>query len=188
MRPRRTTQWPSAAVVIWLVALLMLLPSVAQAGDPEKDGEEGGSEEAAEPEKKADTPRVITNDDLKKYGSGSNAGVPVPPTRPVPLPRPKRPEEPVIEVQPEDRLEDAPRPELEARQLELESLLAYLEAKLGWMKNPFLRRPTPPEGEVILDPALSGKQEWDRTYERAQDTRERLERLRRWFMDNPPKY
>jgi hypothetical protein len=183
----------STAVVIWLVALLMVLPSAVQAGDPEKDEEQTGSEEGSEPkkdpegEKQAESPRLITNEDLKKYGDGK-AAVPPAPTRPLPLPRNTPPVEPVAEVQPEDRLEDATRDELEARRGELEALLAYLEAKLGWMKNPFLRPPTPPAGEAILDPALSGKQEWDQTQARAQDTRERLERLRRWFKDNPPKY
>ena len=74
---------------------------------------------------------------------------------------------------------------MEARRGHLLELLAYLDAKLRWMTNPFLRRPIPPEGETFLDPALTTSQEYAKTGRRAEDTRERLERSERWFLDHP---
>ena len=178
-----------SAVAIPLVVAMWLacVPFGARAGE----SEEGKSDPRASEEKDGDPaekPRVITNQDLERYGKGDR-GQRVAPAR-SPIPQPPAPavrEIPKELVPPEDRLETATREEMEGRRADLQVLLAYLEAKIAWLRNPFLRRPSPPGEEALLDPSLTGSQEYKNAQTRAADTRERLERVSGWLQDNPGK-
>ena len=175
---RRTRQF----LAVGLLALLVLTPGAALADEPpaEPDTEPTESEEVEKPE-------VITNKHLEKYGEGDprrNEWRP-PPPEPPPPPAAVVPRKP---VPPEDRPGTTTRLEMETRQAELEALLQFLEAKMAWMKNPFLRRPTPPDDESIVNPSQSTSQQFAETRERAEATRLRLDRVREWLRDNPGAY
>jgi hypothetical protein len=162
-----------------LACTLLLTPagSLAQEKDKQEKAEEAKKKESAAKKK----PRVITNADLEKYGKRPRPGqrTIVRPAPAVPLPADPEPPPPAgRSLPPEDRLDQATLPELEAREVELQALLSYLEAKEAWLRNPLLPAPPPPPGEVFLDPELSGAEEFEQTRSRAFSVRGRLGKVR----------
>jgi hypothetical protein len=160
----------SAARLALCLCLGMTAGNAASVASPDvQDKKESSS--------KTSKPRVFTNADLEKYSKAGKTGkasktVQTTPAAVFP------PQEEVAAVPPRtslpvDDLFEATLPELEERQRELQELVVYLRAKEAWLKNPFLRRPTPPAGEMLLDPSMGGAQELRVTQSRifAVDTR-----------------
>jgi hypothetical protein len=161
--------------------LLLGLSSSPWARAPEQEKKEEArkaSDEKAKPAK----PRVITNADLEKYAKRNKQAPRVQtPPRPAapPVEGPAEPPAPRTPgLPPEELLEAASLPELEDREQELATLVDYLKAKEAWLKNPFLPRPTPPPGEVLLTEGVSGADELQRTRTRIFATEGRLQKVR----------
>ena len=126
-------------------------------------------------------PRVFSNADLAKYAKKPATPAQPQGVRPSIAPAdPVSPEgrSPRITV-PADDLENASVPDLEARRQELTELVSFLEKKVAWLKNPFLPRPEPPYGEELLDPSLSGGQEYQLSRSRIVTVRGRLQKVER---------
>ena len=176
---QRSGSTSSRTAAAWLVAAVLAAAAVSftAAASP-------GKEDKAEETKKqsaAKKPRVITNADLEKYGkrtTPARAKVITQPTAPYVLPEAQPPEPPRTTLPPEDRLDGSSLPELEERQRELQELLTFLKAKAAWIKNPFLKRPIPPAGEMLLDPSLGPGQELELTRSRVFAVDGRLGKIR----------
>jgi hypothetical protein len=176
---------PSAALLAGILALAGALPAAAvPAPEEEKKPEteqDGAKSTEAKPDESGKTVRVITNKDLEKYGEprGAAAG-PAAAAAPAPVPAPAPAPVPEGEIlPPEERLDGTVTPEeLVQREAELSELLAYLEAKEFWFKNPLVPAPEPPPGEDLLDAGRSGAEQLRDTRVRIDDTRRRLDTVR----------
>lgn len=172
---------PSATILAGMLALAGALPAAAGPA-PEEDKKPESKQEDAKPadgeqDKKGDAVRVITNKDLEKYGKpGSPAARPVTVVPPAAGPAAPPEGEP---LPPEERLDGTVTvEELMQREAELAELLAYLEAKEFWFKNPLVPAPEPPPGEDLLDPGRTGAEQLRDTRVRIDDTRRRLDTVR----------
>ncbi len=187
---------PGAGILMLVVAGWMAGPAAAL-GDEEKEkksepktstkeaseSKEAESKEAEAKESEArKKPRVFTNADLAKYAKKSTAKRQVsgkPQALAPPMPPPAADPgtaRPRVNL-PVDRLETMSLPDLETRRRELAELLTYLEKKVSWFKNPLQRPPEPPYGEELLDPTLSGGQEFQLTRTRIVAVRGRLQKV-----------
>jgi hypothetical protein len=168
----------------WLLAAALVLPAPLALAAPDEKAEE--AEDARQDSKaeagKTAKPRVITNKDLEKYGRGRHPSWRLIRTdRPAQEPLPPVPgpvEETLGLLPPEDRPGEATLEELVLRDMELSERLRYLEAKERWMRNPLIPAPTAPPGEALLDPAISGAMQLERTRGLIQETRTRLTDVR----------
>ena len=169
----KTTSGPLLALCL-CIGMTAVSP-VSVAGD---DGEE--KKDKKESSSKTGKPRVFTNADLEKYSKPSKGRkvVRTPPVAALPPQEEVAPVPPRSSLPVEDLLDAASLPDLEERQQELQELLAYLQAKVAWIKNPFLPQPIPPAGETLLDPSLGGGQELELTRSRAFAVETRLGKVR----------